>query len=77
MLLPRDEWPENSAYYVGALLIDLLTKTDNEALALPDLFLRVKEQHGVAPALFFLAIDWLYLVGAIRVTSEGVISLCS
>ena len=55
----------------------MLTKTDNEALALPDLFLRVKEQHGVAPALFFLAIDWLYLVGAIRVTSEGVISLCS
>ena len=77
MLLPRDERPENSAYYVGSLLIEALAETERGELALIDLFLRVKERYGVAPAPFFLAVDWLYLAGAIHTTAEGAISLCS
>jgi len=74
MLLPDNIRPENSIYYNGAFLIQVLKEKNN--LDMLELYQEVKKIKNMSFPIFTLCIDWLYLAN-IAELSNGRIKLCS
>jgi hypothetical protein len=74
MLLPDNIHPENSIYFNGSFLIQVLQDKNN--LDLIDLYREVKKIRNMSFPVFTLCIDWLYLAN-IAELSNGRIKLCS
>lgn len=74
MLLPDNIHPENSIYYNGAFLIQVLKNKNN--LDMFELYQEVKKLKNMSFPIFILCIDWLYLAN-IAELSDGRIGLCS
>ncbi|MFP5520787.1 ABC-three component system middle component 6 [Peptococcus simiae] len=75
MLLPDNMQPELSIYYNGAVILSALSKKNNQKLL--DLFQQVKDESNMSFSLFVLGLDWLYLLGAARITEGGEVQKCS
>ena len=74
MLLPDNMHPNNSIYYNGAIVLDILQKHNNiEMLALYNL---VKQKNNMSFPIFILSLDWLYLIDSAILKEEKVV-LCS
>lgn len=73
MLLPDNIHPENSIYYNGAFLIQVLKNKNN--LDMFELYQEVKKLKNMSFPIFILCIDWLYLAN-IAELSGGRIGLC-
>ncbi|PKP61323.1 MAG: hypothetical protein CVT88_00365 [Candidatus Altiarchaeales archaeon HGW-Altiarchaeales-1] len=74
MLLPDNIHPENSIYYNGAFLIQILQNKNK--LDLIDLYQEVKKIRNMSFPVFILCIDWLYLANIAELIN-GRIKLCS
>lgn len=74
MLLPDNIHPDNSVYYNGALVLQVLQK--NGKTELFDLYEKVKGIRSISFPLFILCLDWLYLIDAAALKS-GEVDLCS
>lgn len=74
MLLPDNIHPENSIYYNGAFLIQVLK--DKNSLDIIELYQEVKKLKNMTFPIFILCIDWLYLAN-IAELNDGRIGLCS
>ncbi|KAA3604568.1 MAG: hypothetical protein DWQ06_03745 [Calditrichaeota bacterium] len=74
MLLPDNIHPENSIYYNGALVLQLLQNEDNVELL--ELYERIVQIRNISFPLFVLCLDWLYLINAAEVKNNKV-ELCS
>jgi len=74
MLLPDNIHPENSVYYNGAIVLDVLQK--NSSIELLELYRLVKNIRNISFPLFILSIDWLYLIDIVDLKKEKV-ELCS
>lgn len=75
MLLPDNIHPENSIYYNGAFVIDVLN--NEKSLQILDLYQEVKLKRSMTFSVFILCLDWLYLLDVARINSKGEIELCS
>lgn len=75
MLLPDNIRPENSIYYNGATILDLLLKHNN--INLTDLYVIAKQEHGISFPMLILCLDWLYLLNAVVLNESGKVNLCS
>ncbi len=74
MLLPDNIHPNNSIYYNGAIVLNILQEHKNiEMLALYDL---VKKNNNMTFPIFILSLDWLYLIDSAILKEEKVV-LCS
>ena len=69
MILPIDNLPKYSLYYIGGLI--LKTMENNVSYNTSKLFDKVKENEEISYKLFVLAIDWLFIINAIKITNEG------
>lgn len=74
MLLPDNIHPENSIYYNGAFLIQILKNKNN--IDILELYQEVKKLKNMSFPIFILCIDWLYLA-KIAELSDGRMRLCS
>lgn len=74
MLLPDNIHPENSIYYNGALVLQILQKKKN--LELINLYQEVKQIKEITFSVFILCLDWLYIANIAKV-KEGRVELCS
>ena len=73
MLLPYDIHPENSVYFNGAIVLQVLQ--DNGKMELFELYEKAKGVREISFPLFVLCLDWLYLIDAAALTS-GEVELC-
>jgi hypothetical protein len=74
MLLPDNIHPNNSIYYNGAIVLNILQEHKSmEMLALYDL---VKKNNNMTFPIFILSLDWLYLIDSV-ISKEEKIVLCS
>ncbi|EAD0431631.1 hypothetical protein AFU33_12520 [Listeria monocytogenes] len=76
MLLPKDINPENSIYYYGSLVLKRLMSIPHREEDIINLYHFVKT-NNISITSFSLTIDWLYLVGAVKINDEGKVILCS
>lgn len=74
MLLPDNVHPENSIYYNGAIVLQVLQK--NDKLEMLELYHKVNQVQNISFPLFILCLDWLYLIDAAELKEEKV-ELCS
>ena len=74
MLLPDSVQPKNSIYYNGALVLEILQDAEN--MNFLDLFTKVRQKSEMSMGVFILCLDWLYLINAAILDSNGDVKLC-
>jgi len=74
MLLPKEIAPEDSIYYNGALVMEVMLQ--RKRLKLSDLFCAVKQKANISFATLLLCLDWLFLINIVILNGEEV-ELCS
>ena len=73
MLLPDNIHPENSVYYNGAIVLEVLQK--NPSIEMLELYNLEKKIRNISFPLFILSLDWLYLIDIANLNKEKV-ELC-
>lgn len=73
MLLPDNIHPENSLYYNGALVLQVLQNRCE--IDLIKLYQEVKEVKEISFPVFILCLDWLFIAN-IAVVKRGRVELC-
>jgi hypothetical protein len=75
MLLPDNIHPENSIYYNGAFVLEVLQKQSSQSIL--DLYQNVKLKRNMSFSVFVLCLDWLYLLNVAKLNTKGEVILCS
>ncbi len=75
MLLPDNIHPENSIYYNGAFVFQVIK--EKERAHILDLYADVKIKKEMSMSIFVLCLDWLYLLDVVMINNRGEIELCS
>ncbi len=76
MIVSKDINPERDVYYLGAKVIEIMDKQQNNEQDFFDVFQRLNKQENVSVSLFTLTLDWLFLAGAINKTDKGDLQKC-
>jgi hypothetical protein len=76
MIVSKDTHPERDFYYLGAKVIEIISKTDESNLNFFEIFEKLNASEKVSVNLFVLTLDWLYLIGAINKLEKGRIAKC-
>lgn len=75
MLLPDNIHPENTIYYNGAIVLQVLQKQPKQNIL--ELFQVVKKVRNMSFPIFILCLDWLYLINVAILNQNGDVELCS
>lgn len=75
MILDQDIKPEKQAYYLGSVVLHALKEVNEEQIQLLDLFEQVNRLEKISYHAFSMAMNWLYLIGAVDLT-EGRLRKC-
>lgn len=75
MIVSKDINPERDVYYLGAMVIEILS-TEPDFFDFFDVYSKVNLSEKVSMNLYSLTLDWLYLVGVIENSKEGHIQKC-
>lgn len=77
MLLPNNIQPEDSFYYLGAQIIGFLSERQGRCAPLGELVEWAIGTLGSSAAAVIFALDWLFLIDSVSLSSKGEIALCS
>lgn len=69
MLLPNDQSPKYSLYYIGGLLLKILKEQENHDFFL--MYDEMKAKYDISFKLYVLTIDWLFLSNILKMDSQG------
>ena len=77
MIIGQDIHPERSLYYWGYLILGMLGSMDESVGEINSfsLFEELKNSHNISSESFLLALDWLFILGAIE-GKRGIIKRC-
>ncbi len=75
MLLPDTIHPENTIYYNGGIVLQVLQK--DKVLKLLDLYEKVRQSKNMTFQVFVLCLDWLYLLNVAQINHNNEVVLCS
>ena len=70
MLMPNDTNPKKSLFYIGGLILRTI-KSNNYTL--DQIYIYLNQEENVSYQLLILALDWLFILGAISVENGGII----
>jgi hypothetical protein len=76
MIISKDTNPEKDLYYLGARIIDVLASEESKEVDYIDLLLNLRSKIQITNNLYSLSLDWLFVLGAIELSSEGNIRKC-
>lgn len=74
MLVPDNTRPEDTIYFNGAKVLQVIQ--NEKRLAITDLYVILKKKSDISFATMLLCLDWLYLIDCIEVIN-GEVVLCS
>ena len=77
MIVSGDVRPEETLYYIGGIILQLLQeRSQDQAVFVEELAREARISHDISSSQFLYGMDWLYLMGALSVQS-GEVVLCS
>jgi hypothetical protein len=76
MLLPKDTNPKNTVYYNGALTLNVIKESDKKTFDSFDLYEKLKQYYNLSFQSYLFALDWLFLIGAIKLAKNGKMEKC-
>lgn len=75
MIINKDIHPERKIYYIGALVIDVLRENKEDSINHLLVFEKLQEKESITVGVFMLALDWLFLLGAVKL-EQGILKKC-
>lgn len=75
MIVSRDTKPERQIYHLGGLLLGVIAGTPGSTVELYPTYESLNARQGVSVNAFLLALDWLFLIGAVS-SDDGRIKKC-
>lgn len=75
MLMPEDIHPEKSIYYLSGLILEEIQEHGKKPFM--DVYENLVQHSRISLTLFFLCLDWLYVIDAAVINKDGEIELCS
>ena len=75
MILGSDTRPERQLYRLGSVLLEVLLQSDSRRMGVVDLYLGARSHTPISASAFLMALDWLFLVGAVD-SEEGSVIRC-
>lgn len=75
MIISKDTNPERDVYYLGAKLIDIISK-ENEMFDFFEVYKKINISEKVSMNLYSLTLDWLYIMGVVDSSEEGGVRKC-
>ncbi|MEZ5489078.1 MAG: ABC-three component system middle component 6 [Gammaproteobacteria bacterium] len=75
MILNKDVRPDRKIYYIGSLIIEKLMDDPGQSVDYLSIYEGLRKEENISSEIFFLTLDWLFLLGAIKL-EEGVVSKC-
>jgi len=76
MIVDTDTNPQNQVYYIGALVLDVLKKQQDVNFDFFDVFQHLNGTNRISMGLYMLALDWLFVINAIRNNKDGGLEKC-
>lgn len=76
MLLPKDINPTNTLYFNGALVINALNTIASNTVDFFELFKKLKASNQLSFQSYIFALDWLFLIGSVKLSTHGKIKKC-
>ena len=73
MIVNQDIKPEKQAYYLGSLILSALKENSSKKIQLLDVFEQINKNEKVSYHAFSMAMNWLYLIGAIKLKGKHLI----
>ena len=74
MLVPDNIRPEDSIYYNGAKVLEVMQAEKH--LPIGELYVRLREHLDISFATLMLSLDWLFLIDCVEIKG-GEVMLCS
>ena len=74
MLIPDNIRPEDSIYYNGAKVLEIILS--ERRITIAELYVRLREKLNISFATMLLSLDWLYMIECVEV-KNGEVVLCS
>lgn len=74
MLIPDNIRPEDSIYYNGAKVLEIILS--ERRITIAELYVRLREKLNISFATMLLSLDWLYMIECLEV-KNGEVVLCS
>jgi len=75
MIVSKDINPERDVYYLGAKVIEIISK-EAAVIDFFDIYKKLNTSEKVSMNLYALTLDWLYIIGAIESSEKGHIQKC-
>lgn len=76
MIIDKSINPERDLYYLGGVLIDILSNKNVKEIDFMDLYALLKKKHTISINLFSLTLDWLFILGVITKGENGKVKKC-
>ena len=74
MLIPDNIRPEDSIYFNGAKVLEVILS--EKRITIAELYICLKNKMDISFATLLLCLDWLYLIECVEV-KNGEVTLCS
>jgi len=76
MIVSKDINPERDLYYLGAVVVELISNQSNSSVDFFNLYNDLNLHEKISMELYSLTLDWLYLNGVIENSTDGSIKKC-
>jgi hypothetical protein len=76
MIVDKNTNPERDLYYLGGILIDILSNKNSKEIDYIDLYKLFNQKLEITISLYSLALDWLFILGLVTKGENGKIKKC-
>lgn len=76
MIIDKSINPERDLYYLGGVLIDILSNKNVKEIDFMDLYALLNKKQTITINLFSLTLDWLFILGVITKGENGKVKKC-
>lgn len=76
MIVNRNTNPEKDLYYLGGKVIELLDNSNETEFDYFKLYQDLNTQKSISMNLYSLVLDWLFILGVIKNSNNGMIEKC-
>lgn len=76
MIINKNTNPDRDLYNLGANVIDIISASKRNDFGLMETFQELNKKEKVSLQLYLLALDWLFILGAIKRTNAGTLERC-
>jgi hypothetical protein len=76
MIISKDINPAKDYYFLGAKIIEILSKSGSKTYDFFSAYEELKSSENISINLFTLTLDWLFIIGAIDNSEKGFITKC-